>query len=511
MTTIYYTYRSRNRAATPPSPPASPRALQELEHNHSSTVVCPSVKKERRLLRHKSNPTIPYHGKENTCSNELTRLPSRTYEKQAKSNTLLQKPIECEDEEPFLSGKTVGIKRFLSADVPKSRSLSAEEEVFPQEKLNGASNNTSDLDQRTLSSSQTTLVKKQMPGLLQQGSRSTLEAEEPRKRRRRGDGLMNLANTCYINSALQVLRNCQPLMSALQEMCAIATPPSEDVVEDCSMVLLKEFVKLSEELAVLSSDSMSSNGKISGPISPTAFVNAVRKSSSLFSNSRQQDVHEFISFLINHFADETGCARARQVFLGMATQYVDCLECKTTKQREEEFIDLSVPVREGNSLSWSLDQWTATEKLSGENKYYCDSCQTKTEANRYLRITKLPPVLCFHLQRFASPSDKLTSLMPTPEYLRLGRWCSHSVGTSSQDLYELFGVIVHVGQSVGHGHYIAYVKVGNEWREYDDAVVRVACPASLLMAPATPYVATRSGTRGGYEGRTPYMLFYRRC
>jgi ubiquitin C-terminal hydrolase len=51
---------------------------------------------------------------------------------------------------------------------------------------------------------------------------------------------------------------------------------------------------------------------------------------------------------------------------------------------------------------------------------------------------------------------------------------------------ELFGVIVHEGQSINSGHYYSYVKGGcGRWYIKNDSHVRFI-PASLLVPPPCP-------------------------
>ncbi|CAN0514928.1 unnamed protein product, partial [Ectocarpus sp. 8 AP-2014] len=48
----------------------------------------------------------------------------------------------------------------------------------------------------------------------------------------------------------------------------------------------------------------------------------------------------------------------------------------------------------------SLLSYTRPERLSGDNKYFCDQCQEKQDALRSQTLRALPPVLIFSLNRF---------------------------------------------------------------------------------------------------------------
>lgn len=47
----------------------------------------------------------------------------------------------------------------------------------------------------------------------------------------------------------------------------------------------------------------------------------------------------------------------------------------------------------------SLLSYTRPERLSGDNKYFCDQCQEKQDALRSQTLRALPPVLIFSLNR----------------------------------------------------------------------------------------------------------------
>ena len=66
--------------------------------------------------------------------------------------------------------------------------------------------------------------------------------------------------------------------------------------------------------------------------------------------------------------------------------------------------------------------------------------------------------------------------------------------------YYLYAVIKHRGE-VGAGHFIAWVKVGRQWWQFND---RTVTKASASEAVAQIY------EQRDYSIMTPYMLFYER-
>lgn len=105
------------------------------------------------------------------------------------------------------------------------------------------------------------------------------------------------------------------------------------------------------------------------------------------------------------------------MFQGSLVFTTKCLECESGRERCEKFLDVSVPVKRfkstpetpskrtavgRNSLNWSLKQFTKPERLTGENKYYCDMCNRHTEAEISTQFDSLPPILTVHLKRFTA-------------------------------------------------------------------------------------------------------------
>lgn len=51
------------------------------------------------------------------------------------------------------------------------------------------------------------------------------------------------------------------------------------------------------------------------------------------------------------------------------------------------------------TLAESLDDYLSIEELNGDNQYFCDSCQTRVDATRSIKLRSLPDVLNIQLKR----------------------------------------------------------------------------------------------------------------
>lgn len=100
------------------------------------------------------------------------------------------------------------------------------------------------------------------------------------------------------------------------------------------------------------------------------------------------------------------------------------------------------------------------ESLVGNNKFECDRCRTKTDADTWLSLEQTNKILLVHLKRFASDgitTRKKNDSIEMPHKFVL-----------TDDQYELFALVVHLSQSDQEGHYIAYSKYDGIWSEYND-------------------------------------------
>ncbi|CAO3680496.1 unnamed protein product [Rhizopus microsporus] len=200
---------------------------------------------------------------------------------------------------------------------------------------------------------------------------------------------------------------------------------------------------------------ISTHKKKTGVIAPVNFINKVKKENELFRSSMHQDAHEFLNYVLNTIAedvqkyqqknqqDESDSKKGssihsetdessssskttwvHQLFEGIFSNETKCLSCETVTSRDECFMDLSIDVEMNSSITSCLRQFSASETLCHKNKYFCDVCASLQEAERRMKIKKLPNILALHLKRFKYQEQlqkyiKLTYRVVFPFELRL--------------------------------------------------------------------------------------------
>jgi ubiquitin carboxyl-terminal hydrolase 9/13 len=112
------------------------------------------------------------------------------------------------------------------------------------------------------------------------------------------------------------------------------------------------------------------------------------------------------------------------------------------------FLDLSIDIEQNSSVTACLRQFSASEMLCQRNKFFCDSCCGLQEAEKRMKIKRLPNVLALHLKRFKYQEElgkyvKLNYRVAFPFELRLFNTVDDAVDMDRR--YELYAIVVHIG------------------------------------------------------------------
>ncbi|KAJ4948345.1 hypothetical protein JOQ06_019880 [Pogonophryne albipinna] len=262
-------------------------------------------------------------------------------------------------------------------------------------------------------------------------------------------------NTCYCNSVLQALYFCRPFR---EKVLAYKVQPRR---KESLLTCLSDLF-----------NSIATQKKKVGVIPPKKFISRLRKENELFDNYMQQDAHEFLNYLLNTI--ETQQTWVHEIFQGTLTNETRCLNCEAVSSKDEDFLDLSVDVEQNTSITHCLRGFSNTETLCSEYKYYCEQCRSKQEAQKRMRVKKLPMILALHLKRFKYMDQlhrytKLSYRVVFPLELRL--FNTSGDATNPDRMYDLVAVVVHCGSGPNRGHYITIVKSHGFWLLFDDDIV----------------------------------------
>ena len=327
---------------------------------------------------------------------------------------------------------------------------------------------------------------------------------EEQENRTSHQGLINLGNSCYANSVIQCLLNISQLKDHVTGE-EVNTNPESETRGEIANAIRNLFKKMS-------------NGE-PGPFRPAEFMEMVKNFRPQFDGHTQEDAYEFLNFLITALEDDLNEVRGSQRVIksfpqldsstaaDMAWMYVMdrsksviqdnfCGQYKTWIECPCGFA--SVPVYEAFSAlilplvdtAQSLKDCVVSFLEPEEVELTCEGCQSRTRSLKRTELIRLPRVLVLMVARFGydysgrrwKDQRQLDYDLEEMDFGQHVKGCNG--GKNSFQRYSLSGLIEHVGQGIGAGHYIAYCK-DQEWRVFDDARVT---PGSVTASKAQGYI-----------------------
>lgn len=266
-------------------------------------------------------------------------------------------------------------------------------------------------------------------------------------------GLNNIGNTCFMNSALQMLVNCTVLSKFILN----------NEFKSLKLNCYKKFL----------ADYFSNN-----VITPLTVKNMVSENNSLFSGFQQQDAHEFLISIIDIIQEEfkkeykdssqeiLGIKNNKLVDVILDTNITSIIYCEETSDKSktkigEKVLSLPIPRKKNISLDDCIEKFTEIEKLSGDSQWLNDKDNNYYDAYKRLYIKSYPKYLIIHLKRFdyTYGANKISNPIRMNEKIIL-----------KNDTYRLRSIVFHMG-NVGGGHYINILNKNNKWYVCNDSSV----------------------------------------
>ncbi|MBS0622071.1 MAG: ubiquitin carboxyl-terminal hydrolase, partial [Verrucomicrobia bacterium] len=261
-------------------------------------------------------------------------------------------------------------------------------------------------------------------------------------------GINNIGNSCYMNSALQMLFIIPGIPEWIKEK------KDKPVIEHLFAILWGQD-RSEGRLSLLRQSVFSTN--------PTEFPQSQL--------TGQQDAHAFLVELLDHL--EWKPFQIFSKFRPLDTKYKgnrSPLELPTNH--------ISITPTQGTSLQTSLDHYFAFEEMEGERVFFDLEAKEsgKVKFQKALRIKEPPDFLIVQVKIFDAFGNKYNFPVEFPKdnyiFLNQGK---------KQTSYRCVGSIKHAGTTLGNGHYTACIKPPQEesWHLCDDRKIGEVQPHHL--------------------------------
>lgn len=315
-------------------------------------------------------------------------------------------------------------------------------------------------------------------------------------------GFVNLGNTCFLNSVLQVLIHTPMLRNYLlsdQHVCPFLKEPSRCIICEISRIYQQAYalkvnvISLQNLLKIFWDNTwyMASALQHDAHECFIAMLDIIHKQ-AIIQNENDKDIKHL---------ENCQCI-IHKMFKGVLQSDIVCQSCNNVSSKIDIINDIpiyfSMDVKgkypTNITLMACLEQFGQIELL---NDLDCKNCETKKLSTKQLTLKHIPMVLCFILKRFGQPSDnvsnKITTVVEFPETLNMGKFIKKKTVTGNsfineclstyETVYKLYAVICHEGLLNG-GHYLSYIRHMCCWYQCNDNVVRRVQFEDVLKSPA---------------------------
>lgn len=297
------------------------------------------------------------------------------------------------------------------------------------------------------------------------------------------NGILNMGNTCYLNTSLQCLLNTNIFSEQLQTIQTNHQIFSSlrDIYEndkklkqpiDLSSLLeilatqLKDKIYLREqndmqEFIVIFIEAL--NKEISREINPKKMEQciSIRNNRNLSAIQRFRGHVEYEWLLSN----KKEYSELISIFYGQQITQIQCNVCAGIYHLYENFMAIPLSFNANTNITELIHNFMLNEDVQSRD---CDDCKKKCSAKKTHKFWRLPQVLMLFIKRFDSNLKKINNPIDVNETLDLSAYTMNKKNRQ----YSLVSIGCHCG-SMNNGHYFAICRQpNNKWAIYDDDSIR---------------------------------------
>lgn len=250
--------------------------------------------------------------------------------------------------------------------------------------------------------------------------------------------LLNIGNNCYLNSALQVLFNCDEFKQSL-EFC----DTDNSLVKRLKYILIK-YLADAHNIRILKRELSKYDNK-------------------LFGNNMQQDSHEALIKIIDTLHEINN--NYSSMFRGKFTTTFECEKCKNTLSKQDDFFSVDINTSK-NSVTECINEFIKPELIEDAR---CEKCNSMG-LQKYTNISRMPRVLIICMKRFQY--DNHGKLKKNNQCVSIDEHFSVEENGNIKHVYELTSMVSHYGSGINSGHYNVDVLRNSSWYNVDDNDIR---------------------------------------
>ena len=298
-------------------------------------------------------------------------------------------------------------------------------------------------------------------------------------------GFINLGNTCYINSCLQILIHCPLFITELLLNLQLTNDKTsctnhflyicyemKNATKEVDITLFKYFIgnKYEKYKGEKQNDSQEFCRNLLEKMSSE--LNEVKNNKSPYvdlSNSFSKPKKVRYDLFYDNARKKEKSIITDLFYTVMGTT----LKCECNKEFYifQELLDIPLLIPENTNNTDIISLLRNFFKKDSVEKH-CDACKEQKKFSQKNKIARPPDILIISIQRFTDINDKNECNVNFNEILDINEFIDRDCGYNQDSLYSLFGIINHKGY-LYFGHYYSYIKINNQdWYEFNDENVK---------------------------------------
>lgn len=284
-------------------------------------------------------------------------------------------------------------------------------------------------------------------------------------------GLRNLGNTCFMNSALQCLIHVPELqkvfLSSDWKKCLNPKNP------------LGSGGKVAETFAGLIKSIWSPHSN-TAIVSPIDFKNSIAKFNRIFAGYDQQDPFQLLNSVLDALHEDlkiderNDSSPISKLFHGYTISVIKCSSCSYEHTPDPDVfssLSLNIPNKSPFNLHECFNEMSDVQYPTDDSKWYCSNCNRFSKSTTEIFVQTLPSILIVHFKRFNYDPESYVHIDTFIDYPLILKFDKHTTPGIPKAEYELISVCLKVGSLRG-GHAYAYAKLENgEWYCFNDSSV----------------------------------------